>query len=97
MGDWWKSAWAPNPFRAPIAATVKILSIMTLRPLADVRTLMGHLPTERRERENWRYVADQMNCPRWGSIDGRGVALVRNAFSMTVKYRVWPRSSQRPK
>ena len=45
MGDRWKSAWAPNPFRPPIVATVKILSIMTLRPLADVRTLMGHLPT----------------------------------------------------
>jgi len=23
MGGRWKSAWAPNPFRAPIAATVE--------------------------------------------------------------------------
>ena len=26
-----------------------------------------------------------------------GMALVRNAFSLTVKYRVWPRSRGRPK
>ena len=97
MGDRWKSAWAPNPFRAPIAATVKILSIMTLRPLADVRTLMGHLPTERRERENWRYIVDQMNCPRWGSIDGERRGSGPKCILDDRKYRVWPRSSQRPK
>ena len=58
MGGRWKSAWAPNPLRGWIAATVEILSIMTLRTLGDLRALIG------------------------------GVALVRNAFSITVKYRV---------
>jgi hypothetical protein len=61
MGGRWKSAWAPTPFHAPTAATVENPMIMTPHTLAYVRTLIGHLPAERRERENWRYVADQMN------------------------------------
>jgi hypothetical protein len=33
---------------------------MTLRTLADVRTLMQHLPDGHRERSTWRHVAKQL-------------------------------------
>jgi len=33
---------------------------MTLKTLADVRTLMRHLPEDRRARSTWRYVAQQL-------------------------------------
>jgi hypothetical protein len=34
---------------------------MTLKTLADVRTLMQHLPADRRARPTWRHVAAQLN------------------------------------
>jgi hypothetical protein len=33
---------------------------MTLKTLADVRTLLRHLPEDRRARSTWRYVAQQL-------------------------------------
>jgi hypothetical protein len=34
---------------------------MTLATLADVRTLLDHVPAEHREKENWRYVATKLD------------------------------------
>lgn len=42
-------------------------------------------------------IIDRKGIKRLPQLPEGGGALVRNAFSMTVKYRVWPRSSQRPK
>jgi len=46
----------PNWSR-PLPRPLKIPSVMTLKTLADVRELVGHLPGECRERDTWRHVA----------------------------------------
>jgi hypothetical protein len=38
-----------------------IPSIMTLRTLADVRELLGHLPEEYRAKATWHYVATKLD------------------------------------
>jgi hypothetical protein len=49
---------------------------MTLRTLSDVRELVGHLPGERRERETWRYVSDQLaKAAQGGDINDAVVSL----------------------
>jgi hypothetical protein len=57
--------------------TLVIPSIMTLRTLADVRELLGHLPEEYRAKATWHYVATKLDeaahgasyrcawCRRW--------------------------------
>ena len=49
---------------------LKIPTVMTLRTLADVRDLVErHLPAECRERETWRYVANQLiEAARGGDV-----------------------------
>ncbi len=49
----------PNWSRA-LPRPLVILKIMTLKTLADVRTLMRHLPEDRRARSTWHYVAQQL-------------------------------------
>ena len=49
----------PNWSRA-LPRPLVIPKIMTLKTLADVRTLMRHLPEDRRARSTWRYVAQQL-------------------------------------
>jgi hypothetical protein len=49
---------------------------MTLRTLADARELMQHLPRERRERETWRHVSDQLaKAAQGGDINDAVVSL----------------------
>jgi hypothetical protein len=50
---------------------------MTLRTLSDVRELVEkHLPRERRERETWRHVSDQLaKAARGGDVGDVVVAL----------------------
>jgi hypothetical protein len=51
----------PRPdWSRKLPRALNIPSVMTLRSLADVRELMRHLPRERRERETWRHVSDQL-------------------------------------
>jgi hypothetical protein len=45
--DW--SRTLPRPIVIP--------KVMTLRTLADVRALIGHVPKERRETQPWQHVA----------------------------------------
>jgi hypothetical protein len=42
---------------------------MDLVTLADVRTLIRHVPAERREMTTWRYVASQLAESAAGAID----------------------------
>ena len=49
----------PNWSR-PLPRPLKIPSVMTLKTLADVRTLMQHLPDGHRERSTWRHIAKQL-------------------------------------
>jgi len=47
---------------------------MTLRTLADVRKLMGHLPAETRAKSTWQHVTDQINKAAAGA-DPRDVSV----------------------
>jgi hypothetical protein len=40
--------------------TLIIPTVMTLTTLADVRTLLGHLPEHVRHKATWQHVADQL-------------------------------------
>jgi len=49
----------PNWSRA-LPRPIVIPKVMTLKTLADVRTLIRHLPAEHRERPTWRHVAAEL-------------------------------------
>jgi hypothetical protein len=42
-------------------------------------------------------IIDRGGIARLPQLLQRDISLVRNAFSLTVKYRIWPRSGQPPK
>jgi hypothetical protein len=58
----------------PLPRSLVIPDVMTLVTLADVRTLIGHLPAERRARSTWRYVEAQLAEAAKGALDTRDVA-----------------------
>jgi hypothetical protein len=45
----------------PLPRQLVIPTVMTLKTLADVRTLIGHVPKERRKLETWQYVEDTLD------------------------------------
>ena len=49
----------PN-WSQPLPRPLVIPTVMTLKTLADVRTLMRHLPPEHRERPTWRHFAAEL-------------------------------------
>jgi hypothetical protein len=49
----------PNWSR-PLPRSIVIPSVMTLRTLADVRTLLRHLPAATRAKSTWVHVADEL-------------------------------------
>jgi hypothetical protein len=58
----------------PLPRTLIIPKVMTL---ADVQTLMRHLPDDRRQRPTWRHVAGQLEeAASGGDPKGIGTALV---------------------
>jgi hypothetical protein len=68
----------PRPnWSRPLPRPLKILSVMTLTTLADIRELVErHLPAECRERDTWQHVAAQMNAAaRGGDTNGAVIAL----------------------
>ena len=46
----------------PLPLPLVIPELMALQTLADVQTLMRHLPEDRRERSTWRHVAAQLKA-----------------------------------
>jgi hypothetical protein len=56
---------------------LKIPTVMILTTLANIRELVErHLPTECRERETWRHLADQLHdAARGGDINEAVIAL----------------------
>ena len=42
-------------------------------------------------------IIDRGGIERLPQLPQNGIALVRNAFSITVKYRIWPRPRRHPK
>jgi hypothetical protein len=49
----------PNWSR-PLPRALTIPTVMDLKTLADVRTLLGHLPKETRARDTWRHVEAEL-------------------------------------
>jgi hypothetical protein len=65
-----------------------IPGLVTLRTLADVRTLLGHLPVEHREQENWRYVATKLDEAARGASVVEVFAVLRAVLPMEgIAYR----------
>ena len=61
---------------------------MTLRTLADVRTLLDHLAVEHREKENWRYVATKLDEAASGASVVEAFAVLRTVLVMEgIVYR----------
>ena len=60
----------------PLPRPLKIPTVTTLRTLADVRTLLSHVPAERRRLATWRHVAKCFDdAARGGDIANAVVAL----------------------
>jgi hypothetical protein len=64
----------PNWSRA-LPRPLVIPEVTTLKTLADVRTLMRHLPVDRPERSTWRHVADQLAQAASGAVEPEHVAV----------------------
>lgn len=55
---------------------LKIPDVMTLRTLADVRSLMGHMPAEWRQRDTWQVVAKRLEeAAQNGNVGEAAIAL----------------------
>lgn len=72
----------------PLPQSLVIPGLMMLRTLADVRTLLGHLPVEHREQENWRYVATKLDEAARGASVVELFAVLRAVLTMEgIAYR----------
>jgi hypothetical protein len=72
----------------PLPQPLVIPGLMTLATLADVRTLLDHLPAGRREKETWRYVADRLDETARGASVVEVFALLRMVLAMEgIAYR----------
>ncbi|MFZ0988233.1 MAG: hypothetical protein WAN27_10935 [Xanthobacteraceae bacterium] len=66
----------PNWSR-PLPRQLVLPGLMTLKTLADVRTLMQHLPDGHRQRSTWQHVAKQLAATaRGGDINDVVVPLL---------------------
>jgi hypothetical protein len=67
----------PRPnWSRPLPRPLVIPRVMTLTTLADVRTLMRHLPRHAREKETWRHVEAQLaDAANGGDVTDAFVAL----------------------
>ena len=70
---------------------------MTLKTLADVRTLLRHLPEDRRARSTWRYVTQQLAQaavgaagPADAAIALRLALMLENVECRPIKRRGFP-------
>ena len=72
----------------PLPQPLVIPGLMTLATLADVRTLLDHLPASHREKEAWRYIADRLNEAAQGASVVEVFALLRTVLVMEgIAYR----------
>jgi len=78
-----RSVSLPRPnWSRPLPQPLVIPSVMKLVTLTDVRTLIRHVPAERRERTTWTYVASQLAEAAAGAIDTAHVAVARRLVLM---------------
>ncbi|MGB7100062.1 MAG: hypothetical protein WBD95_15030 [Xanthobacteraceae bacterium] len=73
----------------PLPEPLLIPDVMVLATLADVRTLMQHLPADRRERRTWRQIAADIEAAAaGGDIEGAVIGLRMVLFLERVE--CWP-------
>jgi len=72
----------PN-WQRPLPRPLTVPTVMTLTTLADVRDLLErHLPAEARERETWRYVANQLAAAAHGGDVNEVAKALRMALQL---------------
>ena len=83
------SAWRKRPvWSRPLPKPITIPTVMKLRTLADVRTLMSHLPADRKRMDTWKLVDDQLKAAAAGSdVDQLTVTLRLVLFLEHVECR----------
>jgi hypothetical protein len=78
----------PPDWSQPLPQPLVIPGFMTLAMLADVRTLLDHVPAEHREQENWRYVATKLDEAARGASVVELFAVLRAVLTMEgIAYR----------
>ena len=60
--------------------TLTIPTVMKLRTLADVRTLLSHLPVDRKRMDSWQHVAARLQDAAGGGDIAELVAALRVVF-----------------
>jgi hypothetical protein len=68
----------------PLPRPLVIPGVMTLKTLADVRSLLGHLPKDVRARSTWQSVVDQLDAAARGA-DTADVAVALQLVLMLEK------------
>ena len=60
----------------PLPQKLTIPGVMTLRTLADVRTLIGHVPAARRKFDTWQHVEREVKAAAaGGDVESASIAL----------------------
>ena len=78
----------PNWSR-PLPRAVTIPSIMDLKTLADVRTLLKHLPKETRAKTTWRHVEAKLKqAAAGGDVTELWAALQMVLMMENIEYRL---------
>ena len=74
----------PRPnWSRPLPRQLVIPTVMTLKTLADVHNLIGHLPATTRKKSTWRHVAKCLNeAAARGAHPARVYAALRMVLSM---------------
>ncbi len=79
-----RPAWS-----TPLPRTITIPEVITLKTLADVRTLLGHIPKERRQLSTWQHVDKTLQaCARGGDPANISVALQLVLQAEGVPYQI---------
>jgi len=71
-------------YSQPLPDALVISSVMTLKTLRDVRSLLGHLPKDVRARSTWQTVAAQLDAAARGA-DPVSVAVALQLVLMLEK------------
>jgi hypothetical protein len=73
----------------PLPRSIIIPGIMTLKTLADVRKLIGHIPKARRQLSTWQYVEAQLHAAaEGGDVRDASVSLMMALHLEGVRYTV---------
>lgn len=84
IGDQSASSGKCPDYSRPLPRPINIPGVITLKTLADVRSLLGHLPKEVRTRSTWQGVTAQLDTVARGG-DPADVAVALQLVLMLEK------------